>query len=118
MTTRRDFLKGVAVVGTASSLTAQSKASTASSATEVSQPTVSALPPSHYETTMELAVPDGYTAEQAAHYFVQHPASDYMVDVIKSLNIDYMASNPGSSFRGLQESIIAYGGNSKPDTSA
>jgi len=26
-----------------------------------------------------------------------------------------MASNPGSSFRGLQESIIAYGSNSKPE---
>ena len=115
MTTRRDFLKGVAAVGTVSSLTAQSKASAASSATEVSQPAVSALPPSHYEESMEVAVPDGYTAEEAAHYFVQHPASDFMVDVIKSLDIDYMASNPGSSFRGLQESIVAYGGNSKPE---
>ena len=115
MTTRRDFLKGVAAVGTVSSLTAESNASTASSATEVSQSAVSALPPSHYEESMEVAVPDGYTAEEAAHYFVQHPASDFMVDVIKSLDIDYMASNPGSSFRGLQESIIAYGGNSKPE---
>ncbi len=41
--------------------------------------------------------------------------SDYMVDVIKSLGIDYLAANPGSSFRGLQESIINYGGNSKPE---
>src|SRR5580704_8060091 len=27
--------------------------------------------------------------------------SDFMVDVIKSLGIEYVASNPGSSFRGL-----------------
>ena len=115
MTTRRDFLKGVAAVGAASSLTSQSKAIAQGAPTEVSRATVSALPPSRYVEAMELEVPDGYTADEAAHYFVQHPASDFMVDVIKSLDIDYMASNPGSSFRGLQESVIAYGGNRKPE---
>ncbi len=38
-----------------------------------------------------------------------------MVDVVKSLGIDYLASNPGSSFRGFHESIVNYGGNSKPE---
>ncbi|HLH75736.1 MAG TPA: thiamine pyrophosphate-binding protein [Candidatus Binataceae bacterium] len=46
---------------------------------------------------------------------IPHPGSDFMVDVIKSLNIDYLAANPGSSFRSLQESLINYGGNSKPE---
>jgi acetolactate synthase-1/2/3 large subunit len=32
--------------------------------------------------------------------------SDLMVDIIKSLGIEYIAANPGSSFRGLHESII------------
>jgi len=41
--------------------------------------------------------------------------SDFMVDCLKSLNIDYVASCPGSTFRGLQESIINYGMNSKPE---
>src|SRR5262245_24424890 len=41
--------------------------------------------------------------------------SDFMVDVFKSLDIPYVCANPGSSFRGLQESIINYGGNSKPE---
>jgi acetolactate synthase-1/2/3 large subunit len=40
---------------------------------------------------------------------------DFMVDCLKSLNIDYVASTPGSTFRGLQESIINYGMNSKPE---
>ncbi len=40
---------------------------------------------------------------------------DFMVDCLKSLNIDYVASCPGSTFRGLQESIINYGMNSKPE---
>ena len=38
-----------------------------------------------------------------------------MVDVVKSLGIDYLASNPGSSFRGFHESIVNYGGNRKPE---
>src|SRR5262249_57204859 len=41
--------------------------------------------------------------------------SDFMVDVIKSLGIDYACANPGSSFRGLHESIINYGGNHSPE---
>src|SRR5258705_12376370 len=38
-----------------------------------------------------------------------------MVDVLKSLGLEYIASNPGSSFRGLHESIINYGGNEAPE---
>ncbi|OFW16430.1 MAG: hypothetical protein A3F70_07845 [Acidobacteria bacterium RIFCSPLOWO2_12_FULL_67_14] len=38
-----------------------------------------------------------------------------MVDVLKALNIEYVASNPGSSFRGIHESIINYGGNKMPE---
>ncbi|HMD37149.1 MAG TPA: thiamine pyrophosphate-dependent enzyme [Vicinamibacterales bacterium] len=38
-----------------------------------------------------------------------------MVDVIKSLGFEYVAANPGSSFRALHESIINYGGNAKPE---
>jgi acetolactate synthase-1/2/3 large subunit len=41
--------------------------------------------------------------------------SDFMVDVLKSLSIEYCAANPGSSFRGLQEALINYGGNSSPE---
>ena len=38
-----------------------------------------------------------------------------MVDVIKSLGFEYVASNPGSSFRSLQESFVNYGGNKSPE---
>jgi len=38
-----------------------------------------------------------------------------MVDVIKALGFEYFCANPGSSFRGLHESIINYGGNSQPE---
>ena len=45
----------------------------------------------------------------------ERTGSDFMVDVIKSLKIDYVCSNPGASFRGLHESIINYGGNRGPE---
>ena len=45
---------------------------------------------------------------------VSNPGSDFMVDVIKSLNFEYVAAVPGSSFRGFQESWVNYGGN-KPE---
>ncbi len=43
------------------------------------------------------------------------PGSDFMVDVMKSMGFNYCFSNPGSSFRGLQESLINHGGNSSPE---
>ncbi|MCH7978280.1 MAG: thiamine pyrophosphate-binding protein [Acidobacteria bacterium] len=45
----------------------------------------------------------------------ERPGADFMLDVLKSLDIEYITSNPGSSFRGLQESIINYGGNRNPE---
>ncbi len=41
--------------------------------------------------------------------------SDFMVDVIKSLGFEYISANPGSSFRGLHESVVNYGGNQRPE---
>lgn len=38
-----------------------------------------------------------------------------MVDVIKSLHIDYAAINPGATFRGLHESMVNHGGNNQPE---
>ena len=46
---------------------------------------------------------------------IPRPGSDFMVDVIKTLDIKYIAANPGSSFRSLHESIVNYGGNKKPE---
>jgi thiamine pyrophosphate-dependent acetolactate synthase large subunit-like protein len=44
-----------------------------------------------------------------------HPGSDFMVDVLKAIGFDYIFVNPGSSFRGLHESMINYGGNKSPE---
>ncbi len=46
---------------------------------------------------------------------IERPGSDFMMDVIKTLDLEYMATNPGSSFRSLHESLVNYGGNRKPE---
>jgi len=51
--------------------------------------------------------PDVYTTDK--------PGSDFMADVLKSLDFEYVAANPGSSFRGIHESLINYGNNTKPE---
>src|SRR4051794_25912776 len=46
---------------------------------------------------------------------IARPGSDFMVDVLKTLDLEYAACNPGSSFRSLHESVVNYGGNRKPE---
>jgi acetolactate synthase-1/2/3 large subunit len=48
-------------------------------------------------------------------YTTDRPGADFMVDVIKSLGFEYVAANPGSSFRALHESLINYGENRAPE---
>src|ERR1700693_1293362 len=95
---RRAFLKGAAVSGVASLV--------ATTGAMGAQPFVApAAPPVEAET--EASGVDVLTTDR--------PGSDFMVDVIKSLGFEYVASNPGSSFRGLHESLINYGGNKAPE---
>lgn len=46
---------------------------------------------------------------------IARPGSDFMMDVIKTLDLEYIATNPASSFRSLHESLVNYGGNKKPE---
>ncbi len=46
---------------------------------------------------------------------IERPGSDFMIDVIKTLDLEYISTNPGSSFRSLHESLVNYGGNRKPE---
>ncbi|MEJ0068080.1 MAG: hypothetical protein WDO24_04415 [Pseudomonadota bacterium] len=38
-----------------------------------------------------------------------------MVDVLRSLDIEYIATNPASSFRGVHEAIVNYAHNKNPE---
>jgi len=40
--------------------------------------------------------------------------SDLIVDLMKDFGIAYAAFNPGATFRGIHDSIVNYGGNTKP----
>jgi thiamine pyrophosphate-dependent acetolactate synthase large subunit-like protein len=40
--------------------------------------------------------------------------SDLIVDLIRAVGIEYVVMNPGSTFRGLHDSIVNYTGNLKP----
>ncbi len=46
---------------------------------------------------------------------IERPGSDFMVDVIKTLDLEYISTNPGSSFRSIHESLVNYGDNRKPE---
>ncbi|MCZ6625612.1 MAG: thiamine pyrophosphate-binding protein [Deltaproteobacteria bacterium] len=41
--------------------------------------------------------------------------SDLIVDLLKVLGIEYVALNPGSSFRGIHDSLVNYNGNRNPE---
>jgi acetolactate synthase I/II/III large subunit len=113
---RREFLKSVALGGTAA-VTA-GPASAAKSATTSRADTISTRSEAARSLTIELAQADAAkSTDQGAGppITVSDPGSDFMVDVIKTLDIDYVAVNPGGSIRGLHESIIHYGGNTKPE---
>jgi acetolactate synthase I/II/III large subunit len=82
---------------------------TLSNATPVRRP--SALPP-----TMHVAAAESGTLKDLSESRIGGvPGSDFMVDVIKTLDIKYLPANPASSFRGIHESLINYGGNKMPE---
>src|SRR4051794_29755897 len=103
---RRKFLAGVAVAG--ATATAAKAATPGTTAADVKR-LPAAIEPMAHQVATETAVP------KEMPHLVGKPNSDFMVDVIKSLNIDYVYSNPASSFRGLHESLINYGKNTKPE---
>src|SRR5262249_42935275 len=60
------------------------------------------------------ATPAGEPA-RADVYTTDKPGSDFMADVLKSLDFEYGAANPGATVRGLHESFINYGQNKNPE---
>src|SRR6185436_10129328 len=71
----------------------------------------SALPPSARVAAAETQTP----GETAPNRIGGAPGSDFMVDVIKTLGIKYCPANCASSYRGIHESLINYGGNKMPE---
>jgi len=91
---RRDFIRQAATAGAA--MVAAPTAMAAQAPGPVATPAAASDPE-----------PEALTGGRAG--------SDFMVDTIKALGVEHICANPGSSFRGLHESIINYGNNSKPE---
>jgi thiamine pyrophosphate-dependent acetolactate synthase large subunit-like protein len=98
---RRSFLRGAAL-GAAAAAAGPNAAAQAAPRRAVRAPNAAEL-------LAEASAPS------VSPRIVEHPASDFMVDVIKTLGIEYAPMNPGSSFEGLHESIVNYGGNALPE---
>ena len=101
---RRNFLKGATLAGAAA----------------LTPPAANALPaapdaarkaavPGPRQVAMETQPPSPDPVNQATS------GGDFMVDVFKTLDIDYLSMNCASSFRGLHEAVINHGNNVKPE---
>ena len=102
---RRNFLKGAAATGAAALVpnprparAQEAKPARASAPSAAAREADGSAPPA----TVEVLTGD-------------RPGGDFMVDVLKSLGFEYVCANPGSSFRGLHESLVNYGGNRNPE---
>src|SRR5688572_15040249 len=105
---RRKFLAGAAVATTAATVANGANAATPGAAGN------KRLPSAAMPTYREIAAETGGLREPTTQ-LPGRPASDFMVDVLKSLKIEYIYSNPASSFRGIHESLINYGKNTMPE---
>ena len=102
---RREFLGTGAAAGAASIIPTRAGAeSPGASARQEAVASVS--PPSDGQMAREVGAAIPPTDVQPA---VKRPGSDLMVEVLREMDIEYVVSNPGSTFEGLQESIVNYG---------
>ena len=101
---RRNFLKGASVAGAA----ALAAPTAANAIPAPPQPKLKATLPGPLQIAADTQPPNKDPATQTTS------GGDFMVDVLKTLEIDYLAMNCASSFRGLHE-VVNYGGNKSPE---
>jgi acetolactate synthase-1/2/3 large subunit len=109
---RRRFLKG-AGAASAAALAVPGVVQAAGAALPEATPEEAPLSPE--QASQRLAAETAPLDEESSPLTVTDPGSDFMVDVLKTLDFEYIISNPGSSFRGLHESFVNYGGNRSPE---
>src|SRR5690606_35621358 len=96
---RRNFLKGAATGAAALAVTPAAKAQ------DPSAFTASYAAPSYQQIQRDT----GMLRPPAPERSVVRPGSDLMVQVLRDMGVEFVASNNGSSFEGIQESIANYG---------
>src|SRR5438445_8343716 len=101
---RRNFLKGAGLVSAAALTPIAASA-------QVSAPkqNLKASVPGPTQIAVETLPPSKDPVNQTSS------GGDFMVDVLKTLNFDYLTMNCASAFRGIHESFINYGKNTKPE---
>jgi acetolactate synthase-1/2/3 large subunit len=110
---RRSFLAGIATVGAAAVAAKPEAASAAGNIPTKVIPPSTAVAAADSGSPLATTPTIDFPATDKLH--VSHPGSDYMVDVVRNLPIDYIMATPGSTFRGIQESFINYGQNTHPE---
>jgi acetolactate synthase-1/2/3 large subunit len=101
---RRNFLKSAAATGAAALTAGTGRAGAQQGAPQPPAAATAVPPPRETDPSLDVEV---LTTER--------PGGDFMVDVLKTLDFEYVASNPGSSFRGIHECLVNYGGNRSPE---
>jgi acetolactate synthase I/II/III large subunit len=101
---RRNFLKGATLAGAAA------LAPPAASALPVApKANFKAAVPGPRQMAVETQPPSKDPVNQSTS------GGDFMVDVFKTLDVDYLSMNCASSFRGLHEAVINHANNTKPE---
>src|SRR5688572_3104367 len=109
---RRGFLKGAAAgaAAGATALVAKLPATELEAAQAAQgQGAGGQAPGAPAPTAEQLARDAGNVRPPATVRAVNRAGSDLMVQVLKDMGVEFAAANPGSTFEGLQESIINYG---------
>src|SRR5262249_12979595 len=101
---RRKFLKGAGLLGAAALAPVEGQAQGAAPKVRLK-----AAAPGPLQMAAETRAPTKDSVTQSSS------GGDFMVDVMKAVDIDYLAMNCASSFRGLHEAVINHAKNVKPE---
>jgi acetolactate synthase-1/2/3 large subunit len=101
---RRNFLKGASLAGAAAAIVPPAAANAIPAAPQTRKATI----PGPRQIAAETMAPAADPVNQSSS------GGDFMVDVINSLGIEYLAINCASSYRGLHEAAVNHA-NNKPE---
>ena len=102
---RRHFLKGATLAGAA----ALAPPVAANALPAAAKANLKAAAPGPRQLAAETQPPSRDPVNQSTS------GGDFMVDVFKTLDVDYLSMNCASSFRGLHEAVINHANNTKPE---
>src|SRR5215469_16924225 len=98
---RRSFLAGIGAAGAATVSVAKPGEAEAAQKAAAPKSAAEARMLAQAETAQAQSAQVQFQGSSEGH--VRNPGSDFMVDVMRQVGIEYVAAIPGSTFRGLQE---------------